>query len=87
MNIPVLSGTVKYARLAYDLRYFLRQRISLEQSKLVLFASIIHPLRKIALLPLIMLLASMGERFYHSNGGISSIFPDAGKLCGRCSQY
>ena len=36
MNIPVVSEVVKYGRLAFDLRDFLKERISLEQSKQVL---------------------------------------------------
>lgn len=40
MNTPVISDLVKYARLAYDLRDFLKQRISLEQSKQVLSARV-----------------------------------------------
>lgn len=42
MNIPLISALVKYPRLALDLRWFLRDTITLEQSKQVITDRLRH---------------------------------------------
>lgn len=47
MKIPVVSDIAKYTRLAFDLRDFLKEKITLEQSKQVLSARLRNRARAI----------------------------------------